>query len=69
MINPSYAGQPYRYTWSMTNKPGWFLFDGMTRLDVETGNKQVFRFPKGVFASESPMAPELILLLKMMATS
>ena len=59
MINPSYAGQPYRYTWSMTNKPGWFLFDGMTRLDVETGNKQVFRFPKGVFASESPMAPRV----------
>jgi len=59
MINPAYAGKPYRYSWAMTNKPGWFLFDGMTRLDAETGDKQVFRFPDGVFASESPMAPRL----------
>ena len=58
-INPAYAGKPYRYSWAMTNKPGWFLFDGMTRLDAETGEKQVFRFPDGVFASESPMAPRL----------
>ena len=59
MINPAYAGKPYRYSWAMTNKPGWFLFDGMMRLDAETGDKQVFRFPDGVFASESPMAPRL----------
>ena len=59
MINQAYAGKPYRYVWGMTNKPGWFLFDGMTRLDVQTGDKQIFRFPKGVFASESPMAPRI----------
>lgn len=57
MINPAFAGKPYRYTWAMTTKPGWFLFDGLIRLDVETGEKQTFRFPEGVYASESPMAP------------
>lgn len=57
MINPSNAGQPYQYVWGMTNEPGWFLFSGMTRLNVQNGEKQVYNFPKGVFASESPMAP------------
>jgi len=59
MINQTFAGKPYQYVWSMTNKPGWFLFDGMTRLNVQTGEKQIFTFPDGVFASESPMAPKL----------
>ncbi len=57
MINPSVAGKPYQYTWAMTAKPGWFLFDGMMRLDVQTGQEQRYQFPEGVFASESPMAP------------
>ena len=59
MINPAFAGKPYRYAWGVTAKPGWFLFDGLTRLDVETGERQVYRFPEGVYASESPMAPRL----------
>ncbi|XOV86778.1 MAG: carotenoid oxygenase family protein [Pseudomonadota bacterium] len=57
MINPSRAGKPYRYTWAMTAKPGWFLFDGIVRLDVNTGQRQIWQFPEGVYASESPMAP------------
>lgn len=57
MINPAYAGKPYRYTWDMTTRPGWFLFDGLSRLDVETGARQHYQFPDGVYASESPMAP------------
>lgn len=57
MINPQYAGKPYRYTWAMLAKPGWFLFNGFIRLDVETGVRQVYQFPEGVYASESPMAP------------
>ncbi len=57
MINPQIAGKPYRYTWAMTAKPGWFLFDGISRLDVETGTTQHYQFPDGVYASESPMAP------------
>ena len=57
MINPAHAGKPYRYTWGMTAKPGWFLFNGITRLDVDTGVRQSYQFEEGVFASESPMAP------------
>jgi len=41
----------------MTARPGWFLFNGIVRLDVETGSRQEYRFPDGVYASESPMAP------------
>ena len=57
MINPQYAGKPYRYTWAVTLKPGWFLMNGLIRLDVRTGEKQSFQLPDGVFLSESPMAP------------
>ena len=57
MINQQYAGRPYRYTWEMTAKPGWFLFDGLHRLDVQTGARDSYQFPDGVYASESPMAP------------
>ena len=59
MINPSVAGKPYRYTWAMTAKPGWFLFDGLMRLDVQSGDVQRYQFPEGVYASESPMAPRM----------
>ena len=57
MINPSVAGRPYRFTWATTAKPGWFLFDGLLRLNVQTGERQEYKFPEGVYASESPMAP------------
>ena len=59
MINPRHAGRSYRYTWAVTLKPGWFLMDGLVRLDVETGEKQTFQLPEGVFLSESPMAPRV----------
>lgn len=57
MIDPRRAGRPHRYTWAMTTKPGWFLFDGLVRLDVERGETQRFAFPEGVYCSEAPMAP------------
>ncbi len=57
MINPRYAGRPYRYSWAMTTQPGWFLFTGLRRLDAKTGSLQSYDFPTGVYASEAPMAP------------
>ena len=57
MINPSVAGKPYQYSWAMTTKPGWFLFDGLIRFDANSGQRQTYKFPDGVYASESPMAP------------
>ncbi len=56
-INGRFGGRPYRYAVTMTGKPGWFLFDGIRRLDLHTGTSQEFRFPEGVYASESPVAP------------
>jgi carotenoid cleavage dioxygenase-like enzyme len=50
-------GRRHRYVWSMTAPKGWFLFDGIVRYDLETGATQRYRFPDGVYASESPMAP------------
>jgi carotenoid cleavage dioxygenase len=59
MINGGRGGQPYRYTYAMTGVPGWFLFDGLVKLDVETGAEQHYAFGDGVFGSETPMAPRL----------
>lgn len=59
IINTSRLGQPYRYTWAATGKPGWFLFDGLVRHDVESGTDQRLDLPDGVFCSEAGMAPRL----------
>ena len=53
------GGRAYRHAWSMTARPGWFLFDGLVRLDVEGGPEQRFRCDDGVYLSEAPMAPRL----------
>jgi carotenoid cleavage dioxygenase len=56
-IHYARPGRRHRYVWSMTAKPGWFLFDGIVRMDLETGAEQRWRYPDGVYASEAPMAP------------
>jgi carotenoid cleavage dioxygenase-like enzyme len=58
-VNGRFGGRPYRYTYAVTGMPGWFLFDGLTKVDVVTGAIEEYRFPEGVFASEAPMAPRL----------
>ncbi len=57
MINARNAGRPYQYTYAMTGVPGWFLFDGLVKLDVRDGTEQRYSFGEGVFASETPFAP------------
>jgi carotenoid cleavage dioxygenase len=57
MINSAYAGRDYRYTYAATGKPGWFLFDGLVRHALKSGNEQRFSFGDGVFGSETAMAP------------
>lgn len=56
-LHAGIAGRRHRYTYAMTGEPGWFLFNGLVRTDMQTGKKQEWRFPKGVYASESPVAP------------
>jgi carotenoid cleavage dioxygenase-like enzyme len=59
MINGGHAGEPYRYTYAATGKPGWFLFDGLVRHDVVSGNEQRISFGDGVYGSETAMAPRV----------
>ena len=56
-IHYARPGRRHRYVWSMTAPPGWFLFDGLVRYDLDTGNTDRYHFPDGIYASESPMAP------------
>ena len=59
MINAAHGGESYRYVYAATGKPGWFLFDGLVRNDVLTGNEQRISFGEGVYGSETAMAPRL----------
>jgi len=38
-------------------KPGWFLFNGIVKHDLQTGQEEIYRFDEGVYASETAMAP------------
>lgn len=59
MVNASYWGRPYRYSYNMVAHPGSFLFDGITRFDAATGATQTYLFGEGRYGSESPMAPRV----------
>ncbi|MCB0931119.1 MAG: carotenoid oxygenase family protein [Mycobacterium sp.] len=59
MINAGHGGEPYRYVYAATAKPGWFLFDGLVRHDVQTGTEQRITFGEGVYGSETAMAPRV----------
>jgi carotenoid cleavage dioxygenase-like enzyme len=59
MFNQKYAGKPYRYAYSTTSKPGWFLFNGFVKHDLETGESWSIQLPEGVYASEAPFAPRV----------
>lgn len=57
MINELRGGRPYRYSYDVTGVPGWFLFDGLVKHDVETGGEEHYGFGEGVFGSETVFAP------------
>jgi carotenoid cleavage dioxygenase-like enzyme len=59
MINQRFAGRKYRYVYSTTTKPGWFLFDGLVKNDVQTGESWTYPFGAGRYGSETPFAPRL----------
>lgn len=59
MINQKYAGRPYRYGYSAKPKPGWFLFEGVVKHDLETGEKQHVMFGEDRYGSEAPFAPRV----------
>lgn len=59
MINGRFGGRKYRYAYSTVTKPGWFLFTGFVKTDLETGAETEFMLPEGVYASEAPFAPRI----------
>lgn len=56
-IHAGYAGRKHRYVYAAIGEEGLFLFRGLVRTDVQTGNKSTYLFPKGVYASEAPFCP------------
>ncbi|RMH50335.1 MAG: apocarotenoid-15,15'-oxygenase [Alphaproteobacteria bacterium] len=59
MINQRHAGKPYRYGYSAVQVPGWFIFNGYVKHDLQTGESWEIRLPEGQFASEAPFAPRI----------
>ncbi len=57
MFNQRFAGQPYRYAYSSTAKPGWFLFNGFVKHDLVTGESWHLPLAEGRYASEAPFVP------------
>lgn len=58
-INQKFAGHPYRYAYSTTTKPGWFLFTGFVKHDLVTGESSSVQLAAGRYASEAPFAPRI----------
>jgi carotenoid cleavage dioxygenase-like enzyme len=59
MINGRHRGRPYRHTYATTNPPGWFLMNGIVHHDTRTGHVDEYRFPDGVYCSETAVAPRV----------
>ncbi|MFQ5547094.1 MAG: carotenoid oxygenase family protein [Woeseia sp.] len=58
-INQRLAGRTNRFTYSANPKPGWFLFTGVTKHDLETGQSWSLDFGKERYGSEAGFAPRL----------
>jgi len=56
-FNQLVAGQPYRYIYSATTQPGWFLFTGLYKHDLQTNQATSYQFGEGRFGGEAPFAP------------
>ena len=59
MIDARVAGRKHRYVYSTTSKPGWFLFNGFVKHDLDTGESWTLMLEDGRYASEAPFAPRI----------
>lgn len=59
MINGRFGGRKYRYAYSTLSEPGWFLFKGFVKNDLETGRSSEYVLGPGRYASEAPFAPRI----------
>ena len=58
-FNQRYAGKPSRYLYSTWTTPGWFLFSGIVKHDLETGESWSLPFGEERFGSEAPFVPRI----------
>lgn len=58
-FNQRYAGRKSRYLYSTWSKPGWFLFSGIVKHDLETGESWQLPFGDERYGSEAPFAPRM----------
>ena len=56
-INPNYMMRKNRFVYSALGEPGWFLFRGLVKHDLQTGRRNVFEFGDRCFGSEAPFVP------------
>ncbi len=59
MFNQRYAGHKYRYVYSTVSQPGWFLFNGLVKHDLETGQSWTYELGENRYGSEAPFAPRV----------
>lgn len=53
-INPAFSGEKHRYVYSVIGEDGYFLFTGMIKHDLETGETQQYMFGENRYGSEAP---------------
>ncbi len=58
-FNQQVAGEKGRYLYSTTARPGWFLFTGVVKHDLETGRSWTLSFGDNRYGSEAPFAPRV----------
>ena len=56
-INQKHAGRKNRYVYDVVGKPDWFLFSGLRKHDLETGDVQKYDFGEDRYGSEAPFVP------------
>eukprot|EP00929_Paragymnodinium_shiwhaense_P084322 TRINITY_DN45079_c1_g1_i1.p1 TRINITY_DN45079_c1_g1~~TRINITY_DN45079_c1_g1_i1.p1 ORF type:complete len:522 (+),score=72.01 TRINITY_DN45079_c1_g1_i1:97-1566(+) len=59
MFNQKYQGVDYRYAYSVIPESGKFLFTGITKSDLKTGNSWTYNFGADIFGSEAPVVPKI----------
>lgn len=58
-FNQRWCGQKSRYLYSTVPVPGWFLFEGLVKHDLENGTSTSVHFGPNRYGSEAPFAPRV----------
>jgi len=58
-FNQKYAGVKSRYLYSVKGEPGWFMFSGIVKHDLDTGESWQLDFGEQRFGSEAPFVPRI----------